>query len=192
MKQVGAPYANLSPLEVLRIRFWRAITDYAQAQWLQANGWRRARDGWLLPDWHPHKRRRPRPGRIYRDADEERREYRKVSEPYDQRHAANSQVVHGERGTVQTRNTPWHKAPTIPAYRYQPYAATVTVVSFLVTTTAFTYNTQRTQLVFVLASSLLVCVSFCIAHKARRACEIEWAEAQLAGKKPYEEIHRAN
>jgi hypothetical protein len=193
--EVGAPYAHLSPLEVVRVRFWRLIAIFAEGRWLEANGWRRARDGWLLPDWHPHKRqadqtksRHTRFDNVASDRPELRRE------PYTQSHAANSQRAHCDRGTVQRRNVARHKVPTFPTYVYQPYAAAVQVAAFLVTTTAFTFNTRQTHFLFVLASSLLLCVSFFISHKARRAWELDWAESRLMRETSNEDraVHRPN
>ncbi len=142
MKPVGAPYASLSPVEVLRLRFWDAVRSYAEARWLEANGWRRARDGWLLPDWHPHKRHAG--GSLggftrFDDVTSERPQLRK--EPYTQNHASNSQRVHCERGTVQRRNSPRHKAPPFPTYTLLPYSAITTVASFFVTTFAVAQRT---------------------------------------------------
>lgn len=89
-------YQNLTRWQRFKAHAWGTLASHTEAQWLKANGWTCVGPNqWLLPLWHPHKERASCPSRghsrfDHSSVDGERRS-RKIAEPYDQNHAANSQ-----------------------------------------------------------------------------------------------------
>lgn len=188
-QRFGEPYVSMSWLQVRRIRLWRALATYAEGKWLTANGWRRVRGGWLLPDWHPHKRGKVKaygvPG--FKGSSTS---LQPPAEPYDQNHAANSQRKHGEV-LVQRSDTWRHKAPAFPPYlRTKPYQPCLVTLQLLLISTQFSFRGHWASVWFLLAAFCVFGVSLWLSHVTRRAWELDWAESRLRG--PSNEIHRAN
>lgn len=189
-RRVGSSHANLSPLELVQIRFWESVTRYAESRWLLANGWRRTRGGWLLPDWHPHKRRMKGTTRLVRDMKDVEDVIGDAmapappkKEPYDQQHAANSQRAHCNKGTVQWSNKAAQSIATPPSLaRARPYLyVLVCLTNVLLVCGDVTKGWWVLAQMFFLAAGLSFCVTCWFAWRTRRDIELDAAE-QLLGK----------
>lgn len=185
-RRIGASNANLSLLEFVQIRFWESLTRYAEAKWLHANGWRRTREGWLLPDWHPHKRgksRKTRPVGDIRDAEDIIVDVMAATpkrEPYDQNHAVNSQRAHGNRGTVQWRSTVGQNASTQPSLaRMRPYLYVFVCTTNVLLVCGGVTKEHWTSGLFFLAAGLSLCVTCWLAWRTQRDIELDAAEQLL-------------
>ena len=180
--------APVDRIETLRSRFWTWLTVYAEGKWLEANGWIRVRNGWLLPDWHPKKIRALAKSVNFSEpaAWSSQPSWRPptaipgLGEPYEQNHAANSQRAHTNIRTVQGRHLRGQKAPAFPPYikGWSTLPITQTLALAVVSAQLLTGDHWSRHLLFLLAV-LLFCVSFCLSWAARREWQLDWAETQL-------------
>jgi hypothetical protein len=192
---VGASHVNPSPQE-LRIRFWNATRLIIEARWLLANGWRRTRTGWLLPDWHPHKRRAQKNAQLARAYNFEEvltvgfNELKRrsdgevvgktVREPYDQQHAVNSQHHHGAKRTVQTGNGVRQTATTLPSLaRMRPYVWSGCCVTNALLFCGLLAKDHWISGASFVAGGLALCVTCWLAHVTQRDIELDQAEQKL-------------
>lgn len=180
--------------------FWGKLAHHSEARWLEACGWTKVRNGWLLPEWHPHKIRAVRAqakqmnfasrtvGQRFETQrfDRPQDEFRGISpllirEPYDQNHAANSQRYHL---TVTQRPPPsiHTMLPKYPAYvRWFPYQLAV----FACTMTAFICSTatkSNLHLLFCVAGTISALVGFALARKVQKDLELDHVEIKMRGK----------
>lgn len=182
-------------------KFWGYIARFAEARWLRANGWIQVRDGWLLPDWHPHLRRfwNAKPPNFADPplwsrwgTDTPRAAITDLKEPYDQTHALNSQRVHTNRRAVQISPRSEHKAPAFPPYlRQWAWMPAVQAAGFLTVSTMLAVGDHSSRHLFFLASVLIFCVAFYLGHRARKEWELDWAESRLDRRRP-DGVHRPN
>jgi len=172
LSDLSATYAKLGRRDRLRIRAWGTLARLTEAKWLEANGWFRTPDGWLPPSWHPKS-----PERMY--------ERTRWSHLYDQNHAANSQRKYRETTVFFSPRTT-KRLPAYPAYvRYAPYQFVVVLLAIVLTPLGV-WSVLSTHMI-LLASALLVCVSFAIAWSQARDLRREYVEAILKGPVPDDE-----
>lgn len=173
---------SLSRAERFRLRLWSKAAEYAEARWLEANGWRETRLGWALPDWHPQKGK-PRRSPRRRDMRVAMAQAKPLNDFYDQNHAANSQRFYND--VSQTRPMPRRRAPQWTAYvRWAPYQNSVLALTLALIILAVTRDSRWASGLFSLAAVLGLCVSLAISHKVRRELELDWTETRLRKKDP--------
>lgn len=176
------------------IRFWRAIRNFASAQWLKSHGWIEVRDGWLLPDWHPKLKKLNQTtitDRYFGTKDPNI--FKELGEPYDLKHACNSQEAHAcRRDDEDMLPRPGQKAPAYPAYLHlRPFQACVLWAAMACNFEAVVFRGHWSSSLFLAVSVALGLSLVWIGWKARRDWKLDWAEERL-NRRSSHEIHHSN
>lgn len=175
-------HQHLSRWQKRRILFWGWLTHYAEAKWLEANGWTPVRNGWLLPEWHPHKSASLKETRFDRIRSVEQMSFAKIREPYDQNHASNSQRYHL---SVAQKPPPkrYMMMPKYPAYvRWLPYQLLDFAVTMVLAGWAY-HTGGQTRTLFCVATTVTALVGLALARKVQKDLELDYSESKLRGMK---------
>lgn len=180
--------------QTISIRFWRTLRDYASAQWLKAHGWTEVRNGWLLPEWHPTLRifkKNERWAAAYSISPARTAALLHLGEPYDLKHACNSQEAY-TTNYRRTTSHPRNVAPAYPSYvMFRPFHWCITTLanSCLVGAYLAPFSWLAYSLLALSVAILLINVRLML--KARRDWQLDWAEEQLIKRGP-NAIHNSN
>lgn len=192
-----------------RNRFWEKAKAFCDAQWLRSHGWIKVRDGWLLPHWHPklvgrtrHRSRMvyfstPGPGwdglstgamksgrmssLLAEDHLSKTGAIKSVGEPYDLKHAVNSQYAHSERREVEAMlPRPEQDAPPFPSYvAWRPFQLILPSLGNLAGIISLALWPHWSGYALVALAVLLLAASCVVSLKIRKEWELDWAESQL-------------